>query len=219
VITGLNVPLEWTALLCAGFFLLGMLARNAWSHRRERAPRSPLADLMQPAALGEAVDLATRRNTARAASQAILRGMVDDSGSGGGSGGDHSAVQSQIAAVLRAGLRRGDRISHIDGDGFVVVVPGADERSAARIAERLRSSLAQWHAQGAKGAAGVTASFGVAAGPAGDGQPNDRLMRQARRALDAARARGKAHIVAASEIEEVLYLPAPEARSAEAAAA
>lgn len=211
MITGLNVPLEWTAVLCAGFFVLGMLARNAWSHRRERAPRSPLADLMQPAALGEAVDLATRRNTARAASHAILRGMVDDGGS--------AAVQSQIAAVLRAGLRRGDRVSHIDGDGFVVVVPGADERSAARIAERLRSSLAQWHAQGAKGAAGVTASFGVAAGPAGDGQPNDRLMRQARRALDAARARGKAHIVAASEIEEVLYLPAPEARSAEAAAA
>ena len=215
MITGLNVPLEWTAVLCAGFFVLGMLARNAWSHRRERAPRSPLADLMQPAALGEAVDLATRRNTSRAASHAILRGMVDD----GGSGGDHSAVQSQIAAVLRAGLRRGDRISHIDGDGFVVVVPGADERSAARIAERLRSSLAQWHAQGAKGAAGVTASFGVAAGPAGDGQRDDRLMRQARRALDAARARGKAHIVSASEIEEVLYLPAPEARVAEAAAA
>ena len=211
MITGLNVPLEWTAVLCAGFFVLGMLARNAWSHRRERAPRSPLADLMQPAALGEAVDLATRRNTSRAASHAILRGMVDDGGS--------AAVQSQIAAVLRAGLRRGDRVSQIDGDGFVVVVPGADERSAARIAERLRSSLAQWHAQGAKGAAGVTASFGVAAGPAGDGQRDDRLMRQARRALDAARARGKAHIVSASEIEEVLYLPAPEARSAEAAAA
>lgn len=197
-------------MLCAGFFVMGMLAHYAIGHRRNRTRRNPLADLMQPAALGEAVDLAKRRNAQRAASQAILRGMADH--------GDHTDLHNQIAAVLRAGLRRGDQVSQIDGDGFVIVLPGADERSAARIAERLRTSLARLRTQGSAGTAGVSASFGVAAGPAGGGANDARLMRQARRALHAARSRGTHHVVTASEMEEVLYLPGPVTQPTTAAA-
>ncbi|MFM7404917.1 MAG: hypothetical protein ACKO1N_12710, partial [Erythrobacter sp.] len=53
----------------------------------------------------------------------------------------------------------------------------------------------------------LTASFGVAAERFGDGDGS--IARRARRALDAAVAKGADHVVPASEIEEIMLLPAP----------
>ncbi len=200
MITGMNVPLELAVGLCALFCAVGAWAGQSRAVRRQVRQRNPLADLMQPAALDPVIDLATRRNAMREASQAVLHGRINRPGSAVSG----EQLQGSVAAVMRAGLRRGDRLTHIDGDGFTIILPGADERAGARIAERLRETLAQ-----AGVAKGLGARFGVAAGRYDE--CGDLLNRRARRALDAALAQGRDYVVAASEIEEVLFLPAPEA--------
>lgn len=217
MITGIDVPLEIAAAL-----VLAALAAGLWTGRRQTIRRlvprrDPIAELLQPAALVEAIDLTACRNAERAGSQAVLSGRIDQLAGlrNVWNPGIREQVQDHVAAVMRAGLRRGDHLTHIDGEGFTIIIPGADERAGVRIANRLRRSLAQLRFSNHAGAARVAASFGVAAGRCD--ASGDHLIRQARRALDAALAKGHDHIVAASEYQEVLYLPAPEARTAAAA--
>jgi hypothetical protein len=200
MITGLNVPLELASVLCALFCAAGVWAGQARAARLPAMPRHPLADWIQPAVLDPVIDLAARRNLKRQAAQAVLHGRIDAQA-------DTAAAHDQVAAIMRAGLRRSDRVTHIAGDGFTIILPGADESAGTRIAERLRGSLNQLR---------VGARFGVAAGPSSE--VGDMLIRRARRALDAAQDRSADYVVAASEIEHVLYLPAPEPRSAASAA-
>jgi diguanylate cyclase (GGDEF)-like protein len=120
----------------------------------------------------------------------------------------------QIEAQTQAGVRRDDSCARIEGDGVTIVMPGADERAAVGVADRLRHTLAQIRLPQFGGENPFTASFGVAAGRADDSRDN--LVARARAALEAAQKAGSDHIVAASEIEEVMFLPAP-ARSADAA--
>ena len=196
MITGLNVPFEWAAILCAVFCAAGVWAGHVQAARAQQRARHPLADLMQPATLDPVIDLATRRNAMRDAARAVLHGRIAP-------GTDHGAAQDQVAAVLRAGLRRSDNVAHIEGEGFTIILPGADERAGTRIAERLRGSLSQMK---------LDARFGVAAGARG--VSGDMLARRARRALDAAQDRADEHVVTASEFEEVLFLPPPAASAA-----
>ena len=121
------------------------------------------------------------------------------------------AWREHIAAVMRTGLRRDDRVT-LAGEGFTIIVPGADERTAVNIAERLRRRIAQMRFPHLGGEARLSASFGVAADRKGDSA--DRIAARARHALQAALARGPDHVVPASEIEEVILLPAPPAASA-----
>lgn len=196
MITGLNVPLELAAILCALFCAAGIWAGQARAARPSARPRNPLADLMQPASLDPVIDLATRRNAMREAAQAVLHGRIAP-------GAEKGAAHDQVAAVLRAGLRHGDRVTHIAGEGFTIILPGADERAGTHIADRLRGSLSQLK---------VNARFGVAAGSTS--VSGDVLARRARRALDAAQHRDVEHVVAASDFEEVLFLPPPAASAA-----
>ena len=123
-------------------------------------------------------------------------------------------VLGHIATVMKAGIRRDDRFSQIEGEGFTIVMPGADERAAKSLADRLRRALTQMKLPQSGAQMPFTASFGVAAGRSGD--CGETLVARARAALDAAQKVGSDHVVAASEIEEVMFLPAP-ARSADAA--
>lgn len=207
MITGLHVPLELAVVLSALFCAAGAWIGQARAVRRQEKQRHRLADLMQPANLDPVIDLATRRNAMRDASHAVLHGRI-----GPREGTDaHEPAKGSVAAVMRAGLRRGDNVTHIAGEGFTIILPGADERAGARIADRLRVALAQ-----AGETVGGAARFGVAAGRYDES--GDLLNRRARRALDAAFAQGRDHVVSASEIEEVLYLPAPEQQPAASAA-
>ena len=195
--TGIEVPLEVAGLLCALCLGAGLAAGRWPMQRSQERQRSPLDAMLHPATLGPAIDLASRRNAMREASRAVLYGRIDQLA------GLREEMRGQVADVMRAGLRRGDHFEGIAGDGFTIVIPGADERSATRIADRLRRSLDRLrHAH-----PGLTASFGVAAGDAGEG--SDTIAMRARQALQAAIARGEDHVIAASEIEEVIYLPAP----------
>lgn len=196
MITGLQVPLELAAVLCALFCAAGVWAAQARAVRSQPRQRDPLCDMMQPANLDPVIDLAARRNAMREAARAVLHGRIAPHTA-------HGAMKDQVAAVMRAGLRQSDQVTHIEGEGFTIILPGADERAGTRIADRLRGSLSQLK---------VDARFGVAAGSNSDS--GDLLARRARSALDAAQRSDKEYIVAASDVEEVLLLPAPATAAA-----
>ncbi|WP_017666117.1 GGDEF domain-containing protein [Porphyrobacter sp. AAP82] len=220
--TGIEVPLEVAAMLCAGCSAAGVLAGNLRAKRRldpRRAkPSDPLRALHKPEVLAEAVDLAARRNALRDGSQAVLHGRIDQLGALGTvwNSDTHAEVRAHVAAVMRASLRRGDRMAQGGKDGFTITIAGADERAAVRIADRLRRRLAQLRLPQLGSEAHLTASFGVAAKRFGDA--DDAIMRRARRALDEAVAKGADHVVPASEVEEIMLLPAPAPSSAPSAA-
>ena len=222
MITGIEVPLELAVLLSAG-----SAAAGAWAgHRRandRRNPRSdkrpdPLRELLKRGTLAEAIDLAARRNARRAGSHAVLQGRIDFFA------GEQvhwhpelrEQARAQVAAVMRAGLRRDDRLAMAGSDGFTIHLEGADENAAVRIARRLRRALAQMVMPHGGHGARLNARFGVAADGAGS---NVNLVEMARRALAATGAEGQDHVVPASAIEEVLYLPAPTPPAPPAASA
>lgn len=217
--TGLSVPLELAGMLCAGFALLGAWAGRALARRVPGRPAGPAEAIMPSGAMAQAIDLAARRNAARAASQAVLRGRIDPLGAQQGSLTAHARLQMRdhVAAVMRAGLRRGDRVTLAEGDGFTIILPGTDERSAMRIADRLRRRLARIHWPHLARGAGLNARFGVAAGR--HGANVDSIAARARAALDAALDQGSDHVVPASAIEEILLLPAPAPTASAAVAA
>lgn len=221
--TGIEVPLELAALLSAG-----ALAAGAWAGRlrayRQFGPRpapasDPLGAFFKAENFSKTIDLTARRNAARAGAQAVLHGRIDQL-SEVLHPATRSEVREHVAAVMRAGLRRDDSIALgagvLAGDGFTIVIPGADERAAVRIADRLRRTLAQLRLPQLGDGARLTATFGVAAQRFGD--DDGAIVRRARRALDAAVAKGSDHVVPASEIEEIMLLPAPAPSPAASAA-
>lgn len=74
------------------------------------------------------------------------------------------AVLKDVAYEMRSSLRAFDLFYRIGGEEFLVLVPGADRGEAARIAEQLRSAVAESRCGGRE----VTMSFGAAASPPAD---------------------------------------------------
>lgn len=209
MITGLNVPLEAALVLCIAGAALGLWAGRRRAIRRLDPRRRPLARQMQPAALFQPIDLAARRNADRATSQAVLHGQIDQLvGLRTDWGCDmREQVQGHVAAIMRAGLRRGDSFAAGGRDAFMITIPGTDERTAARIADRLRRSLEGLRLPHIGGSVRVTASFGVAAEQFG--VTGDALVKRAQQALRVALDQGEDHVITASEIEEIFLLPPP----------
>lgn len=207
------VPLELAVGFCAICAGLGLWAEEALARRRldpRRTGKSdPRSALLRPSALAEAVDEAARRSALRSGPHAVLHGRIDQFAAlhPGWNAETRDAVRAHIAAVMRAGLRRSDRFALAEGaagGGFTILAPAADERSAVHIAERMRRALGQLRLPQIGTAARLTVSFGVAADRYGD--HIDVIDQRARRALDTADAD---HVVPASEIEEIMLLPAP----------
>jgi len=218
VITGINVPLEVAVVLSVVAMATGAWAGRGRTIRRIDPRRIPLANPMQPVINYPVDDLASRRNAVRGGSQALLHGRIDKLvGLRSGLTPDtREQVQGHVAAVMRAGLRRGDSFVVSESEGFTITIPGADERTAARIADRLRRSLEQLRLPHLGGTGQVTASFGVAADRFGE--TGETLVRRARQALEAALTQGEDHVITASEIEEIMLLPPPAASAAASAA-
>jgi GGDEF domain-containing protein len=213
VITGIEVPLEMAVLLCTACMVAGAWAGKARASRRPDPHRHALSerlgDLLQSEAKPDIIDLAARRDAGRAGSHAVLQGRIDRLGTVADiwTSTTQGELRENVAAVMRAGLRRDDRVTLEKGAGFTITMPGIDERAAVRVADRLRRRLAQLTFPHLGNGVGVTASFGVAARRYGD--TDHGVARRARRALDAALAKGEDHVVPASEIEEIMLLPAP----------
>lgn len=220
--SGIDLPLEVAVLLCGVFAIAGAWVGHRRTSGRLDPRRNPLNDMLKAENLGPAIDLALHRNARRHASHAVLQGRIDQFADSrkGWSADTHNQVREHIAAVMRVGLRRDDRITmgagQVQGDGFTIFIPGADERAAVHIADRLRRKLAGLHLPQFGDEVRFTASFGVAAGRFGEDR--DGLGRRARRALDVAMATGMDHVVPAGEIEEIMLLPAPTPSAGSAAA-
>jgi diguanylate cyclase (GGDEF)-like protein len=74
------------------------------------------------------------------------------------------AVLAEVAYVLRKQLRAFDLTYRLGGEEFLVLLPGADLRQTAQLAERLRQDVAAATFSGQ----GVTMSFGVSASTRGE---------------------------------------------------
>ncbi len=218
MLTELTVPLDLVLVLLVLAASVGMLANRrgvlsgpltaAAQLRRRRD--DPPALFFSRTALEQAIELTVRRSLARPLAHTVLRARIDqlDPLDAVWTPETRDQMLGKIAAVMRAGVRRGDRVTHIAGEGFTIVIPGSDERSARSVAERLRAALASTRIDGQGIAAPLTARFGLAARRAGEGETL--LAARAERALRRAEGSRDTHLVAASEIEEVLYLPAPQ---------
>jgi diguanylate cyclase (GGDEF)-like protein len=102
------------------------------------------------------------------------------------------AVLVGIAAMLRSRLRAGDGCARLGGEEFVLLLPDTGEAQALQVAEALRAQLA---ASDVAGVGPSTASFGVSTGR-GDAD-FDTLLREADRAMYAAKAAGRNRVVQA----------------------
>ena len=216
MITGFEVPLEAAIAASLAALALGILAERSRFHRKLDDAVNPLAGLFAPGVLENAAEEANRRLAGRMASQAVLRGRIDQIAMlrTGWDSAARDQVLGHIASVMKAGIRREDRFELIEGEGFTIVMPGADEQAAMGVAERLRRALAHMTLPQSGMHYHFTASFGVAAGRSGD--CGETLVARARAALEAAQKAGSDHVVAASEIEEIKFLPAPHSSSAAA---
>lgn len=66
-----------------------------------------------------------------------------------------------VARVLRQCLRQNDAVMRLGGEEFLVVLPAADQETALRIAERIRTSVKQLDLQGLAPRGRITMSLGV----------------------------------------------------------
>jgi diguanylate cyclase (GGDEF)-like protein len=104
------------------------------------------------------------------------------------------AVLHSVAATLAEVIREIDLASRYGGEEFAVLLPQTGPEGAANLAERLRSEIAARSIRfGTEEITGVTASFGVAAGPVQDQTQID-LIASADAALYQAKREGKNHV-------------------------
>jgi diguanylate cyclase (GGDEF)-like protein len=104
------------------------------------------------------------------------------------------AVLHSVAATLGEVIREIDLAARYGGEEFAVLLPQTGPEGAANLAERLRSEIAARKIRfGTEEIAGVTASFGVAAGPVNEQTQID-LIASADAALYQAKREGKNHV-------------------------
>ncbi len=105
-------------------------------------------------------------------------------------------VLQKVGEILRSHIRSTDGLGRWGGEEFVIVCPGASLPKAAELAEKLRHKVLETNFLPEDPLA-ITASFGVAAAPAG--QDFEDAFRQADQALYLAKSRGRNCVVAATE--------------------
>ncbi|WP_445151736.1 GGDEF domain-containing protein [Baekduia sp. Peel2402] len=110
--------------------------------------------------------------------------------------GDH--VLRDLAYVMRKELRAFDLAYRVGGEEFAIIMPGADEPTAAALAERLRAAIASEPISGLP----ITMSFGVSASPPGAFDWDDAYLR-ADAALYRAKQDGRDAVRCASHVAPV----------------
>jgi diguanylate cyclase (GGDEF)-like protein len=128
------------------------------------------------------------------------------------------AALTDVAYLLRKKLRAFDLAYRIGGEEFLVLLPGADTRECAKIAEDLRRAVA---ADTVGDGTELTISFGVSASARGGGFDYDRVFAAADEALYEAKSEGRNKVcerppVVFSEITPSATMQAPSAATSTA---
>lgn len=106
---------------------------------------------------------------------------------------------SYIASVMHGSMRRYDWAGRWGGDEFLLILPGADSREAAMIAERLRSKVNSFSLSDGS-TLQVRVSLGVASRDAQHKVPDlEQLLTQADQALYLAKQKGRDQVALAGE--------------------
>ncbi len=178
------------ALVLSTVILSGALVESDRAHRR-RSTLDPLTGLFNRNALEQRLaelDGAPCDGRKGGQSHALLLCDLDHfkrvNDQLGHAAGD--AVLQDVAHTMRAVLRAGDSIYRIGGEEILVVLPGASEKDAVAIAERLRQAVRKRR----PGGVGVTISIGAAVTKP-DTVDTDDLVARADAALYSAKASGR----------------------------
>jgi diguanylate cyclase (GGDEF)-like protein len=170
------------------------LMRSDVDHRTE-AVIDGLTGMLNRRALDQRLHEITAQARITGQPIAVIAGDIDHfkrvNDEHGHAAGD--AVLVEVAYRLRKALRAFDLAYRVGGEEFLVVLPGAGVRDAARLAEQMREAVAAEPAAGLQ----VTMSFGVA-GSVGPELERERLLDEADAALYEAKARGRDQVVAAT---------------------
>lgn len=195
------------AMLGAVATLSVALMRSDLDHR-SAAVIDPLTGMLNRGALESRAAELAQQATLVNQTVAVVVGDLDrfkaiNDGHGHAAG---DIVLREVAQRLRGGLRAFDLAYRIGGEEFLVLMPGAGEDDAARLAETLRRRVREAPIAGLH----VTMSFGVACCPAGRFELQATFA-SADRALYDAKAAGRDRVVTASE-HELAAVPAPAPR-------
>jgi diguanylate cyclase (GGDEF)-like protein/putative nucleotidyltransferase with HDIG domain len=159
----------------------------------EAARTDPLTQLQNRRGFREALDLELERGRRGGTAMSLVVGDLDGFkllNDRRGRGAGDTALQ-RVARVLSDDHRRIDATARVGGGEFALVLPDADTEGAQRLAERLRSLVAQ---EFAGDSVPLTISFGVATFP-DSAQTAGALLRASDEALHAAKQQGRDRVV------------------------
>ncbi len=104
------------------------------------------------------------------------------------------SVLSQSASTLTSAVRGDDSVYRVGGEEFLVVLPGADETRATRVAERIRASIASLDLTGQAPGGRMTVSVGITTVSAGDEATLSEALKVADQALYRSKEAGRDRI-------------------------
>jgi diguanylate cyclase (GGDEF)-like protein len=177
------------ALMLAIAVLSTALMQSDVQHRGE-AVIDPLTGMLNRKALMNRVAELAQQSEVTGEPVGMILGDLDRfkevNDSQGHAAGD--AALTDVAYLLRKRLRAFDLAYRIGGEEFLVLLPGADTRESAEMAEELRAAVAA----GTVGdGTSLTVSFGVSASPRGAGFDYQRVFAAADEALYEAKSDGR----------------------------
>jgi diguanylate cyclase (GGDEF)-like protein len=204
-----NPPLVMApvALILAMAVLSTALMQSDVEHRGE-AVIDPLTGMLNRKALMNRVAELAQQSAVTGEPVGLILGDLDRfkeiNDSKGHAAGD--AVLTDVAYLLRKRLRAFDLVYRVGGEEFLILLPGAETRKCARIAEDLRRAVeADTVGDGTR----LTISFGVAASARGAGFDYDRVFAAADEALYEAKSEGRNRVCEQAPV--VLSGPTPSA--------
>ncbi|MFQ5830397.1 MAG: diguanylate cyclase [Candidatus Methylomirabilia bacterium] len=118
------------------------------------------------------------------------------------------AVLRETARRIRASLRPYDAIGRFGGEEFLIVLPGCDESSGVKQAERLRERIGGEVMEASEARLSVTSSFGVAVSDSKRAADADALIRVADAALYRAKWGGRNRVMPAGPEDMAVKAPA-----------
>jgi diguanylate cyclase (GGDEF)-like protein/putative nucleotidyltransferase with HDIG domain len=181
-----------------------LMLENARLYRRavRQAVTDPITNLPNHRALKERLDAEITRASRYGHSLCVLMLDIDHfkafNDTFGHAAGDQAL--SEVANILRRALRRSDFAARYGGEEFVLVLPETTTDEGARVAERLRTQVANLAAgSDSRLPASVTVSIGLAVYP-DDRLDRDQLLQAADLAMYLAKHEGRNQARRASEL-------------------